>query len=191
MLKLKTYFCAVLLCASAHIQAAGFSSIGNSRANMQVAYALETGKQIISALDAYRAAYHQAAPDESVEWLVFGLLKNGQDPLVQSVFYLAEQSLKVKMQDTALVEEGLRGVEFPFKYDPLTQKWALDKENYPPTAPDGGAVDEDIPFDLDDISRWCSQPQLITDFAGLGRVANPLPPEVWCPLWLDYVWHRP
>ncbi|MCP4695330.1 MAG: hypothetical protein GY862_00570 [Gammaproteobacteria bacterium] len=159
-----------------------FSSVGNSRASMQAAYALETGRQVIAALNDYRGKHPSPMPESEMDAHVSALL-NG-DPVVQSVIYSPGKFMRIKMHDNDFVEKALRGMEFPFKFESSIGKWVVDMERYPLIAL--LSIKEDsIPLLIKSISLYCQTPHLIPP--GISpAVPSPLSADAWCPAWHDY-----
>lgn len=157
------------------------SDISQGRTHLQMTYALTVVKEAIKFLQNYPAKYNNVVSPAVFQKFVAGLLKNEEDPIIQSIKYVPEQSVTIMMRRNSFVESELQNQIFFYRFEDGI--WVMDsKESTVAGKTDSLVIPtSDFNYCMAVITEHCQTPTRYQ------AVEGSLSDEQWCPTWHTFV----
>jgi len=180
--------------------------ISTARANLQIGYALKMGQKTLKFIDDYQAQHQTTVSGEIVDRFTDGLLKHGEDPIIETISYGEQvvvtmqgddivitpipEQLVILMHSSNFVEPTLHGEKFIYSF--VEKAWESENSNDPISEPIIGPCESQFSYCMGVITKDCHTIEKKGGYACQknilkpGRVATWSDTQ-WCPAWLDYV----
>ncbi len=148
-----------------------------ARTRLQVDYALKIGEETIDFIRDYQTQYQCAVPKTIFTRFVDSLLRKGDDPIIQAINYVPEQSVILTMHSHSFVESTLQSNTVI--YHLIEGTWLLDLQtSTAPITPAIGPPPLPFYYCMSVITNHCQKP-IGYQYPDDGFWSD----EQWCPEW--------
>jgi hypothetical protein len=165
------------------------SGISKARTRLQTDYVSKIGEESFKFLNDYQAKYNRAASKKLFKKFVSQLLRNGEDMIIKTINYVAEQSFTLVMHNSPFVEPSLG--DKTFVYNLVKRKWEDDSKEMTESAVDSAAP-LPVPPMVSVIQPHAMEPfrsmRAMTDYCKRPEgytylMAGSWSDIDWCPVW--------